>query len=106
MQPFVIHGTGSGPIVQFENRTFGLREQQELIDVAERCPGFIEAMNHHLMSTLIELTQDYIEAFGRRYALPKAHLQAYVDAMDQFLSWEQFVWASYNDSLRKTLGGH
>lgn len=98
---FRIVATSNGPLVEYLGRSFTIRDYQDMIAVAEEEPSFIEAMNAHIIETLFDYCQDFVEAYNNRYALGKHRVVAYLDAADQFLSWEDFAWRGYLDSLRQ-----
>jgi len=101
MVMFRIVPTSNGPVVEHAGRSFTIRDYQDMIAVAEDEPAFIEAMNAHIIETLFEYCQEFVEAYNHRYALEKHKVVAYLDAADQFLGWENFSWMNYRESLKQ-----
>ncbi len=100
---FTITSTSNGPVVLHNGKLITLRDSQELIDLAEENSNFINAMNEHIIDSLGKCINEYIYAFTLRYDIPKAQILAYIDAADQFLSWENIVWFNYRQALHETL---
>lgn len=100
MVMFNIIATTNGPIIQHGDKTFTLRDQQDLIALAEDHPEFFQQMNAHIVQHLVDMMGIFIDAFSHRFASQKPQVIAYLDAAEQFLTWEEIVWRNYCESLR------
>lgn len=97
---FEIIPTTNGPIIRYQDKTFTIRDQQELIALAEDLPEFIPAMNNHIVQQLVEMMGVFIDSFTHRFAIQKPQVVSYLEAAEQFLTWEEIVWRNYCESLR------
>ena len=96
--------TANGPLIQHGDNFVTLIQVQDLIDIQEENPHFINDTTQFLIDTFKHHTDLLFANFSEGYFYPPVHINAYITAMHQFLQFKNEHWPRYQQSLRQALG--
>lgn len=91
--------TANGPLIQNGDDFITLLEVQELINLQEENPNFIQDANEFLVNTFKHHTDLFCANFFDGYFYPPGIIHAYITAVHQLLQFKNEHWPRYQHSL-------
>lgn len=91
--------TANGPLIQNGDDFITVLEVQELINLQEENPNFIQDTTNFLVDTFRHHTYLFCENFSEGYFYPPTPILSYITAMHQFLQFKNEHWPRYQHSL-------
>ena len=93
--------TSVGPIIKLDDMYASLNDSQMLISIAEADPEIFEIMPEHLISSLSDATEEFLEGFKNNMNVSPQKIYSYVNSTNQWIHFVNATWRPYVASLQQ-----